>query len=333
MNWANTKGAPSAVMATSVTKYATHLKTAGTFIVAGSPGTFWARYESYAMVRVPTFHLAPPPPEEVRKILWQGRAATVSYLCEPDQRHKANACLYICNNHAYGLDTLPSAMRRNVRRGQKELRLSLLTPEELLAFGAQAYCDTRQRQHLSDGNPAEFVRYFGPRTRCREHVFLGAWYGKELAAFLSLTEVDDWREIEGCFSRDSLLHLRPNDVLMYTALSRYLVEQKCRLVSYGASSIQPAGNIKGLHAFKTKVGFVPYLVHRAFVVHPFLRPLANRFTLWAMGRALQYRPTDRRLLKAVGILSLLLPNQSNDGFSESGEILSHQVSVSSQHSH
>jgi hypothetical protein len=127
------------------------------------------------MMRVPRFHLAPLAPGEARQVPWRGRVATGSYLLEPDDRHPANACLYVCTDRAYALDKLPAAMRRNVRRGLKELRIARLAPDELLAHGTQAFYDTRCRVGLSDGTPEEFRQRFSWRARSR---WMTGWKSK-----------------------------------------------------------------------------------------------------------------------------------------------------------
>jgi hypothetical protein len=289
----------------SVAEYASELAKGGKPVVSGAPGIFWVGHESGAVMRVPAFEVARPASGEVRQVLWRGRALVAGYLMEPAADHPANAWLYVCSDRTYGLDKVAAPMRRNVRRGLKELRISPVTAGELLAHGVQAFCDTRRRVGLDDGTPEEFRRRFTVRARCPAHVFLGAWRDDTLAAFLSITEVGDWAEIEGSFSMDALLHLRPNDTLMYRALSRYLVEGGGRVVCYGVSSIQAESNAATLHAFKTKVGFEARPVHRVFVLHPLLRPLANRLTLWCVSTALAIRPRERRLKKAEGILACM----------------------------
>lgn len=230
----------------------------------------------------------------------------VSYLLEPDECHPANTWLYICTDQAYTLDKLSSSRRRNVRLGFKELRIAPLTSEQLLAHGAQAFCDTWNRVGLSRGTPKGFRQFFTTSAGLAGHVFLGAWKGTQLAAFLSILEVDDWVEIEGTYSMDALLRYKPNDTLIYSALSHHLVERKCRLVANGMSSIWDESNLAGLHEFKTKIGFEARPVHRAFVSHPLLQPFVNRLTLWGMNTALRFRPEDSRLKKAGGVLAHLL---------------------------
>jgi hypothetical protein len=294
----------------TLAEYAAGLREQGRPILQSSGGTFWVWYEMGAMMRLPTFRIEPPSKDEVREVLWRGRTALAMYLLPPDERHTANSWLYICTDDSYALDKLAPAMRRNVNRGFKELKIAPLSLEQLLAHGVQAFCDTRQRIGLSDGTAEGFRRRFTLRGGCRGHVFLGAWKYAELAAFLSIAEVDDWAEIVGCFSMDSLLQSRPNDTLFFYALSHYLTERRFRLVSYGLSSIQAVSNAIGLHAFKTKIGFEAKPVHRIFEAHPLLRPFLNAATLWAVKKALSLVPRDRRLKKAEGMLACILGNRS-----------------------
>lgn len=294
-------------MTCTMDAYAAALAKNGTAVLHGTQGTVWAEYESYAMMRIPTFSLYLPSTEEVDRIFRRRRVAVATYLVEAGKQHAANAWWYVCTDPTYSIEKLHPAMRRNVRRGLKEFAISPLTPDQVLAYGMQSFCDTRRRVGLSDG-PEEFQRRFTARGNCPGHVFLGAWKGDVLAAFLSITEIDDWAEIEGSFSRNDLLNSRPNDALMYAVLSRYLVYESKRLVSYGLSSIQQAGDAEGLHAFKTKVGFRAQAVHRVFVLHPLLRPFSTRLAVKGVNVIRGLFPRNRMLNKASGVLNLLIGN-------------------------
>jgi hypothetical protein len=176
----------------------------------------------------------------------------------------------------------------------------------VLADGFQAYADTRRRVGVGDGTRAAFTARFTQRGRCRGHLFLGAWHERQLAGFLSVTEVDDWAEIEGCFSSNATLGLRPNDTLMAAALTEFLVTRRRRRVSYGVSSIQAVSNAAGLHEFKTKVGFEAVPVHRAFVPHPWLRPCVNPAAQRCLAAMLRLNPHSRVLKKCEGVMAAML---------------------------
>jgi hypothetical protein len=207
-------------------------------------------------------------------------------------------------------------MRRNVRRGMKELTIGALDGDALLAAGGTAFCDTRARNGLSDGTVAHFVQRYAKHARCRGHVYFGAWKNEQLAAFLAVIEVADWAYIEGCFSMNAWLSLRPNDALLYRALSHYLTKRRFAGVCFGSSSAQAGSNVAGLHAFKTKVGFVPRPVHRACVLNPIVRPFVNPLTHRFISALLRLRPKDRSLLKALGMMGLVLRQADVEGHGE-----------------
>jgi hypothetical protein len=298
-------GLPS-IGSLSLDEYASALRENGTPVFGRTSVDFWVRYESWGLMRVPTFDTTPPPSGAPGRLLWPGRALVATHLLEPDEEHPANAWLYLCRDRDYSADKLAPTVRRNVRRGSRELRIEPVTTDRLVANGFQAFSDTRSRVGVSDGTREVFTRRFESRGKCRGHVFLGASHEQDLVAFLSLTVVDDWVEIEGCFSSNAALPLRPNDTLMIAALTDYLVTKRCRLVSYGLSSIQAVSNAAGLHEFKTKVGFEAKPVHRAFIVHPLLRPLVNKVTQRGLGALLALTPENRLLKKCDGMLATML---------------------------
>jgi hypothetical protein len=297
---------PPELNSLSISDYACELFRTGTRILAGVPGTYWTRYESGAMVRIPTFHVASPDSDEVQRILWQGRVPVVSYLLSPDDRHPANAWLYICRDSSYRLEKLSKPARRDIRRAQRNLRFEPLDWPTLLANGLEAYRDTRTRVGLSDGSWTDFQDRFETFSRNPAHHAFGAWKENLLAAFMTIVVVDDWVEIQGSFSTNAHLPLCPNDGLVNYVLDHFLVRRGFQLVSYGLSSIQRDSDTAGLHSYKKKVGFESQPVHRVFTFHPLIRPFVNRFTLWSINTTLLLAPGARRLKKASGIFTHML---------------------------
>jgi hypothetical protein len=198
----------------SIAEHVLELQKIGTRILRGAKETYWISSERGALVRIPTFHVASAAPGEVRRILWRGMAAVASYLQEPDETHPVNAWLYVCVDATYSLEKLNHTMRKNVRRGLKDLRIEPISADQFLRHGVQAYCDSRRRVGLKDGTPEEFSRRFGSRAGRPGNVILAAWKDRVLAGFLFITVVDDWAENEGPFSMDAHLYSRPNDALV-----------------------------------------------------------------------------------------------------------------------
>lgn len=296
-----------------ITDYGAALKKGGTGVLRGTPGTIWARYETAAMVRVPIFHTAPVSQLDARQVLRQGRAGVISFLLEPDEHHPPNAWLYVCRDRSYALDKLASEVRRHVRRAQGSLRIEPIDWTTLLANGLLAYSDTRARVGLSDGSITHFRQRFEAFSSFPGHYVVGAWKGETLAAFVTLIVIDDWVVIEGSFSASAELDQRPNNGLAHYVLDHFLVKQGFETVSFGTNSIQESSQKSGLHSYKIRIGFEAKPVHRALIIHPTLRPLVNRITLWSMKTALRLKPGDRRLLKAIGVINYLLSEQRTAG--------------------
>ena len=191
----------------------------------------------------------------------------------------------------------------NVRKGLRELTFGFLTYDEVMENGLAAFVDNRQRFGLDDGTRTAFEAEYGWMRGVPGVRFMGAWHGGELAAFVSLNVVDDWVEVTTRCSMQSHLHLRPNDALLYLVLRHFLVEQGCRLVGAGVSSLEQTPGATGLHRFKIKMGFEAIPVHREFLIHPMLRGMACRFGVGLLKLLQRPQCRSRRLSLAHLALS------------------------------
>lgn len=289
-----------------ITDYGAALKKSGIAVLPGVPGTIWTQYETAAMVRLPDFHTAPVSRHDARQVLRRSHTAVISFIVEPDAEHRPNAWLYLCRDQSYALNKLANEVKRHVRRAQGALRIGPIDWKTLLENGLMAYSDTRARVGLSDGSITNFRQRFEAFSSVPGHYVAGAWKGESLVAFMTLMVIDDWVAIEGSFSVSAELDQRPNNGLAHYVLDNFLVKQGFKTVCYGSSSIQESSQKSGLHAYKTRIGFEAKPVHRAFIVHPILRPLVNKITLWSLRTALRFNPADRRLLKAIGVVNYIL---------------------------
>ena len=293
----------------TIREHADDLAAVGLRVCPGRDETYWVAYPDHIVRRLPPHHVGIPSESEVNSALRATGGLVATFLTTPDVPESANAWLYICSDRDYASRPLPPAMQRNLGRSRRELTLRALSLTELLAHGARAFCDTRTRNGLDDGTSPGFHSYFELHPRLRGRAYLGAWKDSQLAAFATVMHVDDWVELPGLFSMDSMLQYRPNDLLMHALLAYYLSQRSCRTVSYGLSSIQAETNAAGLHRFKRKVGFDAIAVRRTFALHPMLRPFANRVTLGALhftlNRALRLRPHNRRLKMLEGMLAYM----------------------------
>ena len=292
-------------MTLSIAEYAYQLERSGHSVAVDNSGTYWRRADGGALVRMPTMELSEPSPNEVNRILWTRRAPVVSYIAEPDETHPADAFLYLCRDRSYSLEKVPKNARLCIRKAISALQFGWLNQESLLQHGFPAFRDTRVRNGLSDSSLEAFRLNYGRWFDIPANGALGAWKDGALVAFFTTTTVDDWADIGGQ-STNAGLAFSPNNGLVHHLLTYFLTERGLRAVSYGLSSIQEHSSAEGLHQFKIRVGFEAIPVRRIFVVHPLLRPFANRFSL-AMGHgALRLLPGNRLLKKGCGMLARLI---------------------------
>jgi hypothetical protein len=308
LDMASTEGIPAAA---TLAEYASCLAKNGRRVIPGSSGTFWVQYESFSMMRIPEFRVAPVSPGEVERLLRDERMAVAAYLKAPDPSHPANAWVYLCQDQSYRIEKLGVPGRRDARKAGRSLRVGFIDWPTLLCHGFPAFSQTRRRVGLSDGTWPWFHRRFTEFSRNPGHCALGAWKDDSLIAFMTLIVVDDWVAIEGSFSTDHHRNLCPNDGLAHFVLQYFLAERGFSTATYGLSSIQEKSQAAGLHAYKAKVGFEPQAVHRAFVLHPAVRPLANSLTWSGMRLIERLFPRNRPIKKAVGLLACVLGKNQN----------------------
>ncbi|HZU44104.1 MAG TPA: hypothetical protein VE994_15620 [Terriglobales bacterium] len=290
-----------------INEYRERLKEAGFRAIPGRGNTVWVSHERFSMLRLPAFAVEVPSRDEIKSVFRLSRAAMLSFCVRPTHSLPANSQQYLCQDAEYFLEKLAKGVRYDIRRGLSEFELKFLDQSDILSKGKEAYYDTLARTGLSASHRESFEHVFGGSRRDRR--YLGALKRNRLAAFLLVTEVEDWVSIGG-YSANEFLPLRPNNALVYHAVHYYLVEKKFRVVDYGLSSIQADSKAEGLHKFKLKMGFEPVPVHRAFVVNPLLKPLVNRISLRFAQGMLRVSPKNPVLKKAEGALRLALQGRN-----------------------
>ena len=285
--------------------YMAELAGQGVKVIKGEGDTYWVANELGSLIRYPKFCTAPVSKSAIQCLFNKTRAGIVNYVIDPNDDYPANSYVYTCNT--YDVSTLCRASRWNARYAFKKFAIGFMNWSTILEHGVEAFCDTRARAGLSDGTTQQFKNAFDRFSENRSHFVIGAWAVEDrmLAGFLPVIVVDKWADI-GSFSSNRYLKFRPSNGLIHYALDYFLLHRGLNVVSYGVSSVQKSSMEGGLHEFKLRVGFEAKHVHRAFVFHPLLRPLANRWTLRIMQTALKIAPHNRLLKKGVGSLATSL---------------------------
>jgi hypothetical protein len=296
----------------NVNEYCEHLRAAGTKVLAGSENTLWLSPRSFVMQRRPYFALHVPPRQEIQAVFSESHTALLSFTTSssdfprllspnsaPGPMWGVPSYLYICSDPEYSREKLSQSARSHIRRSLNEFEIRFVTSAELLKLGRKAYCDTRTRFGLSQSTRQALEATFSEAQSFRS--YLGAFKDHQLAAFLVITEVDDWASIGPGYSVSELLSLRPNNGLLFHALRHYLLEKKYRLVDHGLSSFPFTSKVETLHKFKVKMGFQACPVHRGFVINPLLRPFVNRLS-WRMANGLQKLSPRNSLLEQMELV-------------------------------
>ncbi len=291
----------------NLTEYCERLREGGFKVVLGSGKTVWVSHERFSMLRQPAFAVDTPSRDEIRNVFKQSHAAMLSFGIRPSDKCAANSSLYLCTDSEYCIEKLGQSARSHIRRGLDEFDIRFLEPSQILTLGMQSYCDTLARTGQSIEHRESFESFF--RASRLEKKYLGALKGEYLAAFLMVTEVDDWISI-GAYSANEFLSLRPNNALIYFVLQHYLVEKGIRVATYGLSSVQASSSAEGLNRFKLKMGFESIPVHRVFIINPLFRPLVNRFSWKLAKEMLRFSPKHPLLKKAEGALRTALQGYS-----------------------
>ena len=295
----------------SVSTYIAQLRSKGLRIVEGAGDTFWQKNESLSLERFPVIPLPGPSPVEIRNVLGQGHGVVATYVTEPDDRHPANALLYL-RKPPYAPDELSQSARQSIKRATRDLKIGLITVDELEAKGFMSFADTRTRVGLSDGTLPHFRRICSFLRGVDDHYVIGAAKGEELAGFMGVAVACNVVEILYFCTMTEYQKCCTSDGLVHHCLEAFLGQNNVACVSFGLSSLQSGPDpVEGLDRFKQKVGFDAVPVRRVFVLHPWIMPLMTLLPvklLLALCRAL---PHSRLLQKGAGMLRLMMQTSDN----------------------
>lgn len=266
----------------------------------------WADYsEAKTVLRYPAFTLDEVSKKDIKSIFKDLSPIIISYATHA--RDRQDGYLYVCSDNTYHIDSLERNARRDARRALRTFDIKFVTWDFLLQNGYEPYKDTRTRNKLSDNDRNRFEKLIkdGALSSCDKCLAAIDKETNEVAAFLMLTEVDNWVEISASFSANKHLHNCPNNGLFHFILDHYLVQSHFETVSYGYSSIQTGSNRDSLHLFKEKVGFKALPVKRQFIIKPAYKVLINPVSEWLIRLTLLVAPRNRILNKIDGMLKIV----------------------------
>lgn len=259
----------------------------------------WMKYEKFAYVKYPVYHLEPVSKNELNEVFKKSGVPVLSYTV---LNENGNVYWYVCRD--ISLENLKSAHRRDISKAANYYTIRDIEFKELIEKGFEAYSETRMRIGLSDFHKTDFLKRFSEIKNSKANFYIGAFKDDKLDAFVSLIIFNNNVEIEGVFSKDTSLPLCVNNYLNFAVTHYFLNEKKMNLVSYGFSSIQD-GDFEGLHKFKLKCGFDAIKVQRIFELNPKYKFLINNVTLSILKGIVKLFPTNRLARKINGVINIL----------------------------
>ena len=254
----------------------------------------------------------PVPPDVLTELLRMDGIWLLYYSLKADEDHPANCFDYVCDRKDYRIDDLLSNARRDVRRGLRSFTVRLCTWEELAEHGFAAHTDTALRHGYARPAPQWLEDLVARQRGTPFYEAWGAWREGQLAAWMTIIKIDDWAIIDIARSCTEMLKWCPNNAICYEMTRRMLVEEKRSYATYGGSSIQVGVNELSMHKYKTRMGYEPVMLHRAFEVRSLLRPMMKpKLASWALENLAKAFPKFANLRKLAG-MSRLLSGREND---------------------
>jgi hypothetical protein len=253
-----------------------------------------------------------PDPEELKRLFRSSCMAGARFSSVDWAGLPGGAYLFL--SRRYGLASIHPEFRRKVRRGLEEIQIRPVEASELLAQGRQLNLDTMGRQGRKDpefGDEKKWRRLVDAVYRTPGVSAVGAFRGDCLAAYAITC-----RENRGLFilhqmSRTADLKSYPNHTLTFELTRRASEEAALDFVSYGLGSPMRA---PGLHAYKSRFGYVFSPQNSVIVIHPRIAPLLGNTVRAVVRMMRRVRPQDRRLGQIETVIGAALLSRPDSHF-------------------
>jgi hypothetical protein len=265
----------------------THFLSAIGHRVVRGAGAYWYDAGRAFFLAVPSHRRLVPEPEALRAMLWRTRCLGVRFSAPLEGPGKLSYQI-VCDDRAYGLETLSANTRSKVRRGLRRCDVTPLAFADIAALGRTADRDTLQRQGRSwRWSDEGWARYWEAAAATPGMEGWGAFVAGSLAAYLVTVCFGDCVEFLLARSRNDGLDAYPNNALIYTVTQEMLVRRGLQRVTFGLESLE---SVHALDEFKFGMGFRAAPLRQRIVFHPvagaFLRRGMVRAAIhrWAAGR-------------------------------------------------
>jgi hypothetical protein len=209
----------------------------------------------------------------------------------------------VCDREHYDMGSLKTKSRNQVRRGLERCSVRRLTFRELERSGAREVSrDTmlRQSRHVPSAHDAYWRAYYAAADACESMEAWAAFVGKDLAAFLIATTMENCVYILEEFSHRKHLREYPNNALVYSFTSTALGRPEVKEVSYGLEPLEEG--LAGLDHFKQGMGFINRPIGQRIELNRFLRPFLAKPLMASARRVAERQAYREGFGKLAGML-------------------------------
>lgn len=217
-------------------------------------GIWWREVNPFFCI--PAWHLASFHAHEVAPPVLK---SLIGYL-HLVPKNSYNNCWYyiICLDRLedYGIENLRRQTRQEIRRGLNHLDIRRITSlSHLLTDGYQVYLSWFKRIINIKGpkynNFKKFHSLITNEISFDRKLFLGAYFGDKLIAFIIACVIDNTAYIEKCYSQTDYLKYHPTQTLLYSFISICKYNPSISKISLGPASFERPS----LNKFKIRQGF------------------------------------------------------------------------------
>jgi hypothetical protein len=240
--------------------------------VIATESCYWYNPQPFQFKSLPVHRFVDPSAVELAQVMIQGPAFALRYPTTPDNTGPRGG-MYVCSNRHYAIDALSSQNARSkTRRGLARCHIEQIEFPYLARHGYSLTAETTLRQmgRMPSTTEAEWQRFCDNATRSKDFEAWGAFVEDRLATFIVGMLVEDCYYIHLQKSASDLLKYYPNNALLFTVIKTKMACPQVAYISHGPKALAVG---KGLHYFKTSMGFElqPFTDHVVF--NPLVKPL------------------------------------------------------------
>lgn len=272
-------------------------------LVFQTPSTYWCEANTRVLQAFPYDRLISPSEEELKDLVLRKHILALRYSTPLDSPcGKLSYHVYI--QRPYDINDVWNKERKSVLKGLSHADFRPISFTQLATEGWLLQEDTLRRQNrTSSMNQKTWETLCLAAENLPGFEVWGGFIGTELAAALFTVRIGSSYHMLYETSHRKFKSYQVNAALFYHVTCEYLSRQGIDEVFFTLESLDAHKNID---LFKFRLGFKPRPVRQRIVLHPVLRPIANRFTCHFFSRILQYRPDNNFISKANGILRFYL---------------------------